>query len=175
VVAVVDTNCSPERVDYPIPGNDDAMRAIQLYAAGIADAVLAGRASIPEVPTGEDEFVELDEEGRPKVEQARTKKTGGKKRGRVTKVSSKARPQPAHKLEAEPAAAAPDSEGQPAVEAAGEPATEQPAETAAATEAAEPEAEQPAEAAAAAAEPEPDQPDEPDADETESNEAREAR
>src|SRR5690606_6023562 len=38
VVAVVDTNCSPEGIDYPIPGNDDAMRAIQLYAAGIADA-----------------------------------------------------------------------------------------------------------------------------------------
>ena len=42
------------------------MRAIQLYAAGIADAVLEGRSAIPEVPTGEDEFVELDEEGKPK-------------------------------------------------------------------------------------------------------------
>ena len=39
VVAIVDTNCSPEGIDYPIPGNDDAMRAIQLYAEGIADAV----------------------------------------------------------------------------------------------------------------------------------------
>ena len=52
VVAVVDTNCSPEGIDYPIPGNDDAMRAIQLYAEGIADAVIDGKASIPEVPTG---------------------------------------------------------------------------------------------------------------------------
>ncbi len=69
VVAVVDTNCSPEGIEYPIPGNDDAMRAIQLYAEGIADAVLAGKASIPEMPTGDDEFVELDEEGKPKVEQ----------------------------------------------------------------------------------------------------------
>jgi small subunit ribosomal protein S2 len=66
VVAVVDTNCSPDDVDYPIPGNDDAMRAIQLYAEGIADAVLEGRSALPEVPAGEDEFVELDEEGKPK-------------------------------------------------------------------------------------------------------------
>ncbi len=66
VVAVVDTNCAPDDVDYVIPGNDDAMRAIQLYASGIADAVLEGRSAIPEVPTGEDEFVELDEEGKPK-------------------------------------------------------------------------------------------------------------
>ena len=44
VVAIVDTNCSPDGVDYVIPGNDDAMRAIQLYASGIADAVLHGLA-----------------------------------------------------------------------------------------------------------------------------------
>jgi ribosomal protein S2 len=48
VVAVVDTNCAPEGVDYVVPGNDDAMRAIALYAAGAADAVLEGKASIPE-------------------------------------------------------------------------------------------------------------------------------
>jgi small subunit ribosomal protein S2 len=65
VVAVVDTNCSPDDIDYVIPGNDDAMRAIQLYAEGMADAVIEGRSAIPEVPAGEDEFVELDEEGRP--------------------------------------------------------------------------------------------------------------
>ena len=63
VVAVVDTNCSPEGVDYIVPGNDDAMRAIELYAALIADAVLDGKASLPEVALGEDEFIELDEEG----------------------------------------------------------------------------------------------------------------
>jgi len=70
VVAIVDTNCRPDDVDYVIPGNDDAMRAIQLYASGIADAVLEGRSSTPEVNTGEDEFVELDEEGRPKPKTA---------------------------------------------------------------------------------------------------------
>ena len=47
VVAVVDTNCAPDNVDYVIPGNDDAMRAIALYATGIADAVIEGRSSGP--------------------------------------------------------------------------------------------------------------------------------
>src|SRR5690606_21929886 len=45
---------------------DDAMRAIELYAGGIADAVIEGRATLPEVPVGEDGFVELDEEGKPR-------------------------------------------------------------------------------------------------------------
>ena len=66
VVAIVDTNCTPDDIDYVVPGNDDAMRAIQLYAEGIADAVLDGRSAQPEVPAGEDEFVELDEDGKPK-------------------------------------------------------------------------------------------------------------
>jgi len=66
VVAVVDTNCSPDGIDYVIPGNDDAMRAILLYTGGVADSVLEGKASLPEVPVSEDEFVELDEEGNPK-------------------------------------------------------------------------------------------------------------
>jgi small subunit ribosomal protein S2 len=66
VVAVVDSNCSPDGIDYVIPGNDDAMKAIQLYAAGIADAVLDGKSSVPAMPAGEDEFVELDEQGQPR-------------------------------------------------------------------------------------------------------------
>jgi len=94
VVAIVDTNCSPAGIDYPIPGNDDAMRAIQLYAEGIADAVLAGKASIPEVPTGDDEFVELDEAGKPKVEAKAKRPPPAKKRARVTKVRSKGRGRP---------------------------------------------------------------------------------
>ncbi len=71
VVAIVDTNCSPDGIDYVIPGNDDAMRAIQLYAAGIADAVLEGKQSVPQVAVGEDEFVELDEAGNPRKKAAR--------------------------------------------------------------------------------------------------------
>jgi small subunit ribosomal protein S2 len=70
VVAVVDTNCSPDGIDYVIPGNDDAMRAILLYAGGVAESVLEGKSSLPEVPVGEDEFVELDEEGNPKKRSA---------------------------------------------------------------------------------------------------------
>jgi len=55
VVGVVDTNCDPDEVDYVIPGNDDALRSIRLFAAGVADAVLAGRGlaeppSAPDVP-----------------------------------------------------------------------------------------------------------------------------
>jgi small subunit ribosomal protein S2 len=73
VVAIVDTNCSPEDIDYLVPGNDDAMRAIQLYAAAMADAVLEGRESLPTVAVGEDEFVELDEQGNPRPRAGRGK------------------------------------------------------------------------------------------------------
>lgn len=60
VIGVVDSNWDPTSIDYVIPGNDDAVRAIRLYAAAVADAVLAGRQG------GEaglmDEFVEVEEE-----------------------------------------------------------------------------------------------------------------
>jgi len=46
VVAVVDTNCDPDNIDYVIPGNDDAIRAIRLMASKVADAVLEGRQAI---------------------------------------------------------------------------------------------------------------------------------
>lgn len=78
VIAVVDTNCSPEHIDYVIPGNDDAMRAIQLYAAGLADAVLEGKSAVPQVVVGEDDFVELDENGNPRRKASR----GAPPRGR---------------------------------------------------------------------------------------------
>src|SRR6476659_2715785 len=66
VIAVVDTNYDPALVDYPIPGNDDAIRAVQLYARAAADAVLEGKAAAPAASTvREDEFVELDAEGNP--------------------------------------------------------------------------------------------------------------
>jgi small subunit ribosomal protein S2 len=66
VVAVVDTNHSPEGIDYIIPGNDDSSKAIRLYARGIADAILEGRAqsvqSVVEAAEGaSDEFVEVEE------------------------------------------------------------------------------------------------------------------
>jgi len=46
IVAVVDTNCDPEEVDYPIPGNDDAIRAIRLMAFKMADAILEGKGQL---------------------------------------------------------------------------------------------------------------------------------
>ncbi|SDH57929.1 30S ribosomal protein S2 [Pseudomonas panipatensis] len=55
VIGVVDTNSSPEGVDYVIPGNDDAIRAVQLYLSAMADAVLSGKQN---AVGGADEFVE---------------------------------------------------------------------------------------------------------------------
>jgi small subunit ribosomal protein S2 len=53
VIAVVDTNCSPEGIDYVIPGNDDALRAVRLFASRIADAVLEGQQMLTEGASGE--------------------------------------------------------------------------------------------------------------------------
>ena len=53
VVAVVDTNCNPEQIDYPVPGNDDAIRAIRLVTSKIADAVLEGKAALAAMAPGE--------------------------------------------------------------------------------------------------------------------------
>ena len=43
IVAIIDTNCDPDEIDYPIPGNDDAIRAVRLLTGKIADAVIEGR------------------------------------------------------------------------------------------------------------------------------------
>ena len=67
LIGVVDSNHSPEGIDYVIPGNDDSSKAVTLYARGIADAVLEGRANAGDdlvkavVAEGEDEFVEVNE------------------------------------------------------------------------------------------------------------------
>ncbi|QNN55949.1 30S ribosomal protein S2 [Diaphorobacter ruginosibacter] len=67
LIGVVDSNHSPEGIDYVIPGNDDSAKAVALYARGIADAILEGRANaVNEVvkavqAEGSDEFVEVDE------------------------------------------------------------------------------------------------------------------
>jgi len=64
VVAVVDTNHSPDGIAYVIPGNDDSSRAVRLYARGIADSVLEGKsqALLGVVQAGTGEFVEVEEE-----------------------------------------------------------------------------------------------------------------
>jgi small subunit ribosomal protein S2 len=71
VIAVVDTNCKPDCVDYVIPGNDDAISAINLYAKAAADAVMDARLTLSAAAAGsQDEFVELDENGEPVVRRA---------------------------------------------------------------------------------------------------------
>jgi small subunit ribosomal protein S2 len=59
VFGIVDTNSNPAGVDYVIPGNDDAIRAVKLYVTAVADACIDGLASTQEVPN-KDEFVEVD-------------------------------------------------------------------------------------------------------------------
>jgi small subunit ribosomal protein S2 len=66
VIGVVDTNHSPEGIDYVIPGNDDSSKAVALYAKSVADAILEGKANaVNEVVAvaagGDDEFVEVNE------------------------------------------------------------------------------------------------------------------
>lgn len=66
VVAIVDTNHSPEGVAYVIPGNDDSSKAITLYARGVADAILEGRANavnevVQAINSAQEEFVEVAE------------------------------------------------------------------------------------------------------------------
>ncbi len=67
LIAVVDTNHSPEGIDYVIPGNDDSSKAVELYARGIADAILEGRANAMDdvvkavAEESADEFVEVNE------------------------------------------------------------------------------------------------------------------
>jgi small subunit ribosomal protein S2 len=62
VIGIVDTNSNPDGVDYVIPGNDDAIRAVKLYVAAVADACLAGKAESGEPVVAQDEFVEAPAE-----------------------------------------------------------------------------------------------------------------
>jgi small subunit ribosomal protein S2 len=141
VVGVVDTNCSPDEVNYVVPGNDDAMRAAQLYATGIAEAVLTGKESAPALPEGEDEFVELDAQGRPRPESRR--KTGGPRRSaarkaRVVSVKSVAADVSAGEADAAAAPAVEEAAAAGASSAEGAPASASTAEPAAVAEEASP-------------------------------------
>jgi len=119
VIAVVDTNYNPELVDYAIPGNDDAIRAVQLYARAAADAVLEGKAAAPSAASvREEEFSEAGANGDKPARKAPARKAPAKK------AAAKAEPEAAEKApakdEAEPAAkpAAAAEEPAPATEAA---------------------------------------------------------
>ncbi len=173
VVAIVDTNCSPEDIDYVIPGNDDAMRAIDLYAALIADAVIDGKSSVPEVALGEDDFVELDAEGKPKRSGGR-KQRGARTAGKKTTVKKKA----TLKKTAEPTATDAKADAPEVAKAkADEPAADEPkADEPKADEpkSAEPKADEPKADAPKSAEPKADEPkaDEPKADEPKADEPK---
>lgn len=90
VIGVVDSNNSPKGVDYVIPGNDDAIRSITLYAKGIADAILDSRQSVAHLGGTEDsdDLVEIDESGAP-VEEVVAKPKVAKKTAKK-KVAKKA-------------------------------------------------------------------------------------
>jgi small subunit ribosomal protein S2 len=158
VIAVVDTNCSPEDVDYVIPGNDDAIRSIRLYTQLAADAVLEGRASAPQVDV-QDEFVELDAEGKPVKRKAEAPKKEARKttKKKVAKkvVARKAPPAAPAAAAATDAPAGETAEEEAPTAEAAEPAAEPAAEeqvTETAAEAVEEAAEPVAEAAEAAKE-----------------------
>ena len=68
IVAVVDTNCSPEGIDYVIPGNDDALRAVRLFASRIADAIVEGNQIATEGGVIASEAEESAESEAPKTE-----------------------------------------------------------------------------------------------------------
>ena len=144
VVAVVDTNCSTDGIDYIVPGNDDAIRAIKLYVDGAADAIIEGRQSAPSVPEhlGEDEYVEVNDQGdvvavdpsrHKKKAPAVTKKTPTK---RVSAPDTKAGPA----QDEAPAASAEPAQGEAPAAPAQDEATPAPAADAAGTAAAPAEA-----------------------------------
>ena len=105
VIGVVDTNNNPDGIDYPIPGNDDAIRSIQLYAKAAADAILDSRMLAMDTAMDKgDDFVELDEAGEPVVDlaaddaarpaakkKAPARKPVTKKKATVKKKTSRAR------------------------------------------------------------------------------------
>src|SRR5699024_1291953 len=125
VVAVVDTNHNPDNVDYVIPGNDDAIRAVRLYTQLAADSILEGRASVPQPGEGDaDEFVELDAEGNP-IQTAKTSKKAASKK--TAKKKTVARAEPEESTAATPAAEAKAEAAEPKDEKAAE-ATDEAAE-----------------------------------------------
>lgn len=105
VIGVVDSNHSPKGVDYIIPGNDDAIRSIALYASGMADAILQARESVAHIGAADDadELIEIDPSGAPLASRGAIKKDATKK-APVKKAATK---QPEKKTARQAAATAP--------------------------------------------------------------------
>jgi len=95
VVGVVDTNNSPDNIDYVIPGNDDAMRAIRLYVEGVSGAILDSKPVGLQLGGSEEGFIEVDEsgeiiaEGAEEAAPAPKKKAAAKKKAVVKKKAAK--------------------------------------------------------------------------------------
>ena len=113
VVGIVDSNNNPDGVDYVIPGNDDAIRSIRLYAKAVADAIITGKDSIAHLGDGgdKDDFIETDAKGAPVVREKQEKESARKKIAHKktrkpavaepeTKADSPAEPEDAPKPEA---------------------------------------------------------------------------
>jgi len=117
VIAVVDTNYDPALVDYAIPGNDDAIRAVQLYAAAAADAVLEGKAAAPSAAVVQEDEFSAAEDAKPARRAPAKKPAPGKTEGAPAKRAS-ARDDGAAEApaESEAAEAAPAADATPAAE-----------------------------------------------------------
>lgn len=92
VVAVVDSNNPLTGVDYVVPGNDDAIRAIQLYTSVVADEVIQAKASSQTLSGDEDEFVEVKDADSKKAKAAKAAKTVKSKAPVKKKAATKAKP-----------------------------------------------------------------------------------
>ncbi len=105
VIGVVDSNNNPDNVDYVIPGNDDAIRAITLYTQGVAKAIIEGQASSATMGGPEDEFVEVgaEETAEPKVKKTAKKKVTAKKKTVAKKKTAAKKKTTAKKTEAKKA------------------------------------------------------------------------
>jgi small subunit ribosomal protein S2 len=127
VIGIVDTNSNPDGVDYVIPGNDDALRAVKLYVSSVAEACIAGRVEAGEMSAARDEFVEVEaepvaEEAAPAVEAA-SEAVAEEATPAVEAAPEAVAEEAAPAVEAAPEAAA--EEAAPAVEAAPEAAAEE--------------------------------------------------
>ena len=58
IIAVIDTNCDPDEIDYPIPGNDDAIRAVKLMVSKISDAIIEGKTETESAGYDEGDYAE---------------------------------------------------------------------------------------------------------------------
>lgn len=91
IVAIVDTNCSIDNIDFPIPGNDDAARAIKLYCQLISDAVLDGiQASLDEAPEAEEVMMAEEIVVEEAVEEGKTKSIATSKKAAYAEAAKKA-------------------------------------------------------------------------------------